>query len=112
MEISVKQGNLTVIKSDSILVYNGETTILTIDGNYIIRIDYEDGSADDPQQFSITPNDEGIRIVLKNFDNPLGTASGEPILIAKQGETKIYIAFAVYRIGGAKILHYDIYTGK
>lgn len=110
MEIEVKQGNLTIIRSGSVLVYNDVTTLI-LEGNYIINFKYEDGAADDPQKFDIKPNDNGIDIVLQNFNNPIGSATAKPIPIAKQGDKIIYIAFAVYRIGTAKMLHYNISVG-
>lgn len=111
MNVDIKQGELTVINSGSVLVYDEKTTII-LDGNYEINFSYEDGTADDPQTFNITPNDKGVDIVLKNFNNPLGTASAKPIPIAKQGDNIIHIAFAVYKIGSTKILHYNISIGK
>lgn len=111
MKFEINQGGLTVVQTGSVLVYDNMTT-LTIDGDYKIEIKYEDGSKDDPQDIKISPTDNGVELTLRNFNNPLGTASSVPIPIAKRGEITIHIALAVYKLGVAKMLYFNICEGK
>ena len=112
MEYEVKQGDLTVVKTGSVLVYNNSPTIITINGDYSIEIEYEDYEKNEEQDIKIKATDKGVKFVLVNFKNPLGTCVGHPLKIATRGETKIYFAFAVYQLGVAKILYFNVCEGK
>lgn len=111
MVVSVKQGGLQVVQTGSVLVSNNEQTTITIDGNYNIVINYIDDSENSNQTISAKPNDSGVTLELKNFNNPLGTSTTTPIAIATRGEQTIYISLGVVAIGVAKVLTYGLYVG-
>ena len=112
MIVSVTQGRLQVVQTGSVLVSNNEQTTITIDGNYNIIITYLDDSEDTVQNISVKPNDSGVTLMLKNFNNPLGTSTTTPIAIATQGDQTIYISLSVVAIGVAKILTYGLYVDR
>ena len=112
MNISVKQGELTMVHSGQALVSNNDTTTLIIDGSYHININFIEDGDDKTQGLSINPISNGVDVDLKNFNNPLGTATTNPIAIAKQNNQTIYLALGATSIGTTRILTYCIYIGK
>ena len=112
MTISVKQGNLHVLQTGTVLVTDNEPTTITIDDNYSIEILYVDDPESKEQNISIQQTKTGISIELKNFNNPLGTSTTRPIPIAKQGELTISISLMVTTVGLVKSLYYGIYIGE
>lgn len=112
MVISIKQGKLTVVQTGTVLISNNESTTITIDNNYNIVIVYKDDPIENKQNISATPNNMGVTIELKNFNNPLGTSTTSPIPIATQGKNTIYIAMSVFAIGVSKVLVYGLYTSE
>ena len=83
---------------------------LTITNPELIK--YWDYEKNEEQDIKIKATDKGVKFVLVNFKNPLGTCVGHPLEIATRGETKIYFAFAVYQLGVAKILYFNVCEGK
>lgn len=71
MEITVKQGDLQVIATGTVVVINNEETIFSLDKNYHIKINYIDDSKDKKQGLLVLPIENGILIRLINFNNPL-----------------------------------------
>ena len=112
MNISVKQGNLQVVQTGTVLISNNEPTTILIDNNYRIEIKYTDEAENKDQNISAHPIENGVAIELKNFNNPLGTTTTTPLPIATRGTQTISISLTVTAIGVAKILYYGIYLGK
>ena len=111
MTVVVKQGELQVIQTGSVLISNNSPTTIILDNSYTIVIKYKDDAKDTQQNMSAEANERGITIELKNFNNPLGTTTTAPIPIAAQGNLTIYISLSVITIGVAKVLTYGLYSG-
>ena len=112
MNVSTRQGNLLVVHSETVLVYNNEPTTIVLDGGYTITLNYEDGNAESEQELSVNPSDVGVTITLKNFTNPLGSATAKPIAFAKQHNNTLYLSFSAHSIGTTKMVHYTICMGE
>lgn len=112
MQVSIKQGNYEVVKTGSVLITNNEQTVITIDSNYNIVITYKDDPEDSAQGISFSPYESGVKLEVKNFNNPLGTSTTSPIAIASKGEQTIYLSLSVVAIGVIKVLTYGIYLGR
>ena len=113
MNVSTRQGNLLVAHSETVLVYNNEPTTIVLDGGYTITLKYEDSSTSENNHgISDAPTDAGVLITLKNFTNPLGTATASPIAFAKKNDQTLYITFSAHLIGNAKMVHYSICVGE
>lgn len=110
MNIKLKYGELTLIKSDSVIIHDNQPINIIIDDGYTVVVSAQDDSSTTEQNINITPNDRGVKIDLINFNNPLGTATSKPIEFAKQNGNAISISICLYTIGTAKIIHYNIYT--
>ena len=102
MEITVKQGNLQVIKTGTVLVVNNEETVITLDQSFNIKLNYTDDTVDKKQGLFAEPVKNGIIIKLKNFNNPF-----------VKGEDKVFISLSVVAMPvKAKLLTYGIYLEK
>lgn len=112
MNIVIKQGDLQVVQTGTVLVSNDESTLLIIDNNYKLKISYKNDTDSEKQEIKVLPQNEGVEIELKNFNNPLGTATTAPMPIAQKNEEKMYLSLAVSVIGTVKMLTYGIYLGK
>lgn len=110
MNIKLKYGELTLIKSDSVIVHDNQPIKIMIDDEYTVLVTCADDASIPEQKIGILPNEKGIEISLVNFNNALGTATGKPIEFAKQNGNVICISLCVYVIGTAKIIHYNIYV--
>lgn len=110
MKVEVKNGELVLVRSDSILVYENEPVELTFDEQYTLTFRFSEDSTLKDNEINFEPLDVGVEFRLINFQNPLGTAIGKPIAFATADEKQVYLSFAVYSVGKAKILHYNIYT--
>lgn len=112
MTVTVKQGNLQVVQTGTVLISNNESTTITLDESYEIVLSYKDDTSDTAQNISAKPLANGVSLELKNFNNPLGSATISPIAIASQGTQTIFLSFSVAAVGKSKILTYGIYLGK
>ena len=88
MNVSTHQGDLRIVHSETVFVYDNNPTTIVLDGNYTITLNYEDGNAESEQELSVNPSDAGVAIKLRNF------------------------TFSVHSIGTTKMVHYTIYMGE
>ena len=112
MNVSTHQGDLRIVHSETVFVYDNNPTTIVLDGNYTITLNYEDGNAESEQELSVNPSDAGVAIKLRNFTNPLGSATAKPIAFAKQHNKTLYLSFSVHSIGTTQMVHYTIYMGE
>ena len=112
MKIDVKNGDLTLVESDSVLVYEDKPIILTFDDQYKLSFLFSEDSTIKEYKINANPLTGGVEFNLINFNNPLGIAIGKPILFANADDKMIYVSVAVYSVGKAKVLHYNIYMGS
>ena len=113
MDITIKQGNLRVVKTGTILVVNNEETVITLDNNYIIKLNYVDEPKEKKQGLFAKAIEKGLLITLKNFNNPFGAATKQPIPVAITEEDNVFLSLSVVAMPEmAKIVTYGIYLGK
>lgn len=113
MEITVKQGDLQVIATGTVVVINNEETIFSLDKNYHIKINYIDDSKDKKQGLLVLPIENGILIRLINFNNPFGSATNKYIPVAVTEEDKILMSLNVIAYNETlKVVTYGIYLDK
>ena len=110
MKVEIKNGELLLTKSDTLLVYEKDDVTLTFDEQFVFIFHFMEDSTIKEQKMKIDDIDNGIQLNLINFNNPIGVASGSPIPFAKANDKSVYMSFAVYSIGKTKLLHYNIYT--
>ena len=106
MEITIKQGNLQVLTTNSIIVPKGYETTIILDNEFEISVIFVDGKNQEIKKESI--KNRGIRITLIAFNNSLGTSTINPIPIAKRNDKTVYMSICVYAINNVKILTYTI----
>ena len=97
MDIKIKNGNLSLISSESLLI-DGQPLTITMDNDYTIKFSFVDDSTNTEQKVDVETNNSGVEFVLKNFNNPLGTGIAKPVEFAKKSGKAIYISFCVYGI--------------
>lgn len=112
MKIEVKNGDLSLIKSDTILVFENQDVSLLFDEQYHFVFHFEEDSTIQENKMEFENIEDGIKLVLTNFNNPIGTSTTRAIPFAETNGKVVFVSFAVYTINKTKVLHYNIYTGN
>ena len=110
MKVEIKNGDLLLTKSDTILVYDNQDVLLTFDEQFTLTFYFVEDSTIKENKIEIENVDNGIKLKLINFNNPIGVATTKPIPFATSNGKPVYVSFAVYSISKTKVLHYNIYT--
>lgn len=107
METSILQDNLEVLTS-GVIISNKETkTKIVLEKEFEIHISFEDSIKDEIITETLG-GIIGVKLILKGFNNSLGTSTSKPLPIAKREDKKVFISFCVHAIKGTKILTYNI----
>ena len=113
MEITVKQGNMQVIKTGTVVVIDNKETIITFDHKYHIKLNYIDDPVDKKQGLFAETIEDGLLVKLKNFNNPFGSATNKYLPIAVTEEDNIFMTLSVIAYNEAlKVVTYGIYQEK
>ena len=56
----------------------------------------------DNHNLKIEPEENGLKIIFKNFNNPFGSGTAKPILIGQIAEAKLYFMCWSYLLGQHK----------
>lgn len=110
MKVEIKNGDLLLTKSDTILVYDNQDVLLRFDEQFTLTFMFVEDSTIKEHKMEIEDADNGIKLKLINFNNPIGLATTRQIPFATANGKSVYVSFAVYSIGKTKVLHYNIYT--
>ena len=103
MDVKIKQNGMDVLNTGSIVVAKDFETIITFDDEFCVKILF---SKENKQAIERNPIDNGIELVLKGFNNSLGTCTIAPMPIAKRNEKIVYISLCVHAINDVKLLSY------
>ena len=106
MEILIKQNNLKVLTTNSIIVPEGYETTINLGDEFHISIIFMEGNKQEIKKENV--GDNGIKITLVAFNNYLGTSTTKPIAIAQNGNNTIYISLCAYAINKVKMLTYTL----
>lgn len=112
MNLRIKQGDLEVLASGTIHINNNESTIISLDEELNIKISYMDDKENLEQKINTRATGKDVFLELKNFNNPLGTATIKPLSIAKMDDKTLGLSFSVVAIGECKVLSYTLYLGQ
>lgn len=107
-----------VVASGSVITFNHKPIKIRIDTDdeneedlSIIFKFKEDEKIPEPQA---VPSVEGntLTLILLNYNNVLGTGTGEPFQLGYIGNKDVYISFRVYGFDNAseKLLHYTVHA--
>ena len=110
MKVEIKNGNLFLSKSDTIIVYENNDVTLTFDDQFTLTFYFVEDSTIKENKMEFEDLEAGIKIKLINFNNPIGIATSKAIPFASENGKTVYVSFAVYTISKTKVLHYNIYT--
>ncbi len=110
MKIDIKNGDLVLFKSDTIIVHESSDVSLTFDEELTLTFRFIEDSTTKDQKMEFVPQDKTVIIKLVNFNNPIGTTTSNHIPFATADDKDLYISFAIYSVGKSKVLHYNIYT--
>lgn len=110
MNFKIKCGDLILVRSDTVFSANKDPIAITIEDEYTLKFTFLDDTTNPEQDIDVNTQNEGVELILKNFNNPLGTSISKPIEFAKLNGRSIYIAFAVYAVSSTKVLHFNIYV--
>ena len=120
-ELSVQQiesGSAEVIASGSVISFEGNPITITYGaGETRLKLTFEfktDPSRKDPYVLGSSADPLSLRVVLFNFDSPLGVGTSTPTPIGTIGDRKLYIHYRVNTLSSTpdKTLLYTIYADK
>ena len=83
-------------------------TEIIFDEVFNIRMAYIDDDSKE-QKISLHKNADGVGLELHNFNNPLGTATKNPLLVAEADGRKVFISISVEAIGEIKLVSFTLY---
>ncbi len=112
MKIQIKNGDLILVESNSVLVYENQKVSITFDDEYTLLFSFIEDSTIKEHQIDTVPLENGVEFILKNFNNPLGIALAKPLAFASNNGKDYYISFSSNSIGSSKVLMYNIYVDK
>ena len=113
MDIKAKVGDLTLVKSDSLLINDNQKVSIVLDDEYTLEFSFVDDPNKNEQGIDLGPEKKGgLEFILQNFNKPLGTAIAKPFEFAKKNGQPLYIALCVYAIGPSKLFHYNLFVKK
>lgn len=93
----VSTGNKTLIETCSV-VANEEPVRIELGPTIVLQFEFENIKGA-KQNLNLSVVDNVLVIHLQNFNNPLGTASAEPIEIGTYQNQRLFIHFSVHAIG-------------
>jgi hypothetical protein len=102
-------GHQEVLASGSLVAFTGETVEFAIqDGFYSFQLDvlFVEVPGQPTGMSSTLLNANRVRLTLTNFSVPTGSATTNKIPVAMLGPKQMYLTFAVYGIGTARVMHY------
>ena len=111
-------GNKKVIDSGTLIAYNSEDIIITINSVHIRFVILEDSKITDTGNIKINPDpnmDNAMIVSLYNMHNIFPEGAPNPFHIANVGGKKIFISFFVTTVSkelGARIFHYTLMEGE
>lgn len=98
MEVTVSQGKKTLLTTVSIVLISGESVEIKIPPDIIIQLSFLENK-EEKQSMSFSIENEKLKVVLKNFTNPLGSSTRNPIEIGTIDNKKLYMHFIIHAIG-------------
>lgn len=112
MNFKIKCGDLTLVRSETVFSANKEPIAITIEDEYTLKFVFSEDATKPEQNIDVNTENDGVELILINFNNPLGTSISKPIEFAKLNGRSIYVTFAVYAVSSTKVLHFNIYVNN
>lgn len=114
MQNRIKSSNYQVISSGLVTSFDGAPIDISSrelnDFKYHIIFEFIEDESTKEHSLSAISQPDGVKFILTNFANPLGTGTIKPINFAEQSGKNLYINFYVYSVGKSNpTLHYTIY---
>ena len=82
---------------------------------YKVELQFVRGQSDSPRGSGSVVGPKHYRLVLTDFDNPLGVSTTDPMYVANHNGHKIFILIASYTIGmgheAHRLVHYTFFVG-
>ena len=103
MSVKIKQNGMEVLCSGSVIVSKGYETTVTFEDEFVIKIVFGEEKEQVIEKKQIY---HGLELVLKGFDNSLGTCTTSPMPIAKRNDKIVYVSLCVHCINDVKLLSY------
>lgn len=118
IEVNKFIGNKKVIDTGTLISYNSEDIIITINSVHIRFVILEDSKITDTGNIKIDPDptrENAMIVSLYNMHNIFPEGAPNPFHIANVGGKKIFISFFVTTVSkelGARIFHYTLIEGE
>jgi hypothetical protein len=104
-------GEYLVFKSETLHLPDLKTGVKINISELTLEFVFEgDDNADKPIISHTQPSDLHIKLVLKNFNNPLGTGILEPTKFGTLRNKEVYFTFVTHLIGDKRSFTYTLLT--
>jgi hypothetical protein len=112
--IKIKSGIADVIASGTVIAFkNNPVEFIFEEGNKIILAFQDDDNEGGPKASVEITDSNTLRILNKNFKNPLGDGTTSPIYLGNFRNRLLYINYRIYDLGGPdKQINYTFYLGE
>jgi hypothetical protein len=121
MEVKVKNGNLDMILSGTLIVNSLETTFITLSGaageilnfSFIFETKNDQANAE-PSTLNKIINDTLLEVTFVNFFNPFGIHAREHIKVGSFENRELYFQYFISAYPGQniKVFQYTFYLGE
>ena len=117
MKFEISQDNFILLDTFSMVVLSNKSIKLKIAEDMNLLFVFNNDKNEKEHTFTTTIIEKTIlKIELINFNNPLGTATKEPILVGDYNGKNIFVHFCVYSLGDnelnqTKIFICSLYQG-
>lgn len=104
--MDIKIDSYNILESGSVITHDNKNVLFRI-APLQFTLEFKT-IKDSPVNIETVSDDKSMRIILTNFNNPIGQGIVRPINVGTINEKDIYIQFVVYSLGdtGSKVIHY------
>lgn len=105
--MKIRTNKYNILESQMILLSEEDSELwlsIIVDNTNLgeLHLCFESSEQIDNHNLKIEPEENGLKIIFKNFNNPFGSGTAKPILIGQIAEAKLYFMCWSYLLGQHK----------
>lgn len=114
----IKSGTATILGTGSFLTFDGQNVEIEFgvaqggDSPLKIVLEFNDEGGSTPQlESEVAENNKLMKLILKNFNNEIGSGTIRPLEIGTYGGQRLFIGFRMETLEGGeqRTIHYTFY---
>ena len=112
MSFIIKAGNVTILHSGSVILYNNLPIDFTI-GTLLFRFSFLSDNSKKPSLLAEQIDNDPLKILIKfvNYDSPIGIGNPKPVQVGTIENHTLYLSYRIYSLNDSadKLFHYTFY---